>query len=354
MNSKKRRERKQMITLIVSAGVILLLMAVYFIIRNATSEGEDTDRVSPDIGESGTFSIVEENYKNVTAISYKYGDVELSLHIEDSKWVLDDDTPFPVDQDKLIDMSQAISDYGGFGRIIYNEANAEAYGTNDPTLDITVTYYKDDGSSTYARRFIVGKKNTTTGYYYFYEPGNTYIYTVNDSLLPYYKYDKADLFAGTVTPTPNLSDIKLLTVEYDKGVYKFDAETDGEPADNDEDPVKRIMNSVPKEANMQYENLEAYGVGKDEMSKYGLDAPSLRVSLTYVEYSSITTSDGNSTAQISRDRDFTILFGDRVTEGEGESAREYVYVCVEGSDVVYKVDAERYEGIYSVVTGSEE
>lgn len=351
MNSKKRRERKQMITLAVVAAGILLLVIVYFLVRNAISDGsEDTKPSLPDIGESGTFTITEENYAYVTAISYKYNGEDMKFHIEDSKWVLDEDTSFPLDQEKLVHMSQAISDFGGYGRYLYNEDNRSSYGIDDPTLDISVTYYRSSGDSTYTRHFLVGKKNAVSGYYYFYEEGDTYIYTVSDGLFKYFNYDKTGLFAATATPSPDAKDIVALSVQYDGGVYEFDAKKDGAVGDDAESPVVKIIGAVPKSPQLQYQALIAYGLDAKDLAEYGLDEPALRVEFTYNEYTSISTSNGGSSAQMAREKTFVMLFGDLVTVGEGDDAIEYVYVSAEGSGTVYRVLAERFNTIYSVVS----
>ncbi len=355
MNSKKRRERKQLITICIFAGVLVLLVIAYFAVRGFVSDGEEAGNNNPsDVGQPGTFDIIDENYQKVTALEYGYNGETLKLHIENQKWVLDDDPEYPIDQAKIVEMSQAVSDYGGFAKIVYDKSRVSAYGIDDPALDVTVTYLNDD-NTTRSRRFIIGAKNNATGYYYFYEQGDSYIYAVNDSMLKYFEFSKISLFADSQTPTPNASDIISLTVEYDGGTYEYDAERDGVIGSEDTDhPVKKIMESMPKEANLQYPDLAAYGVDEDELSKYGLDEPSLKIKLTYNERTSVSASDGNATAQLKREREFTYLFGDHFTEGEGDDAVEYVYVCEEGSKVVFKASVDRFDGIYSAASGSGE
>lgn len=356
MNSKKRRERKQMITLAVVAAVVLLLVIVYFIVRNATSDGgEETQPKLPEIGETGTFTIVDENYMNVTSLSYKYNDTELKFHIEDSKWVLDEDTSFPLDQEKLVHMSQAISDFGGYGRYVYDKDRASSYGTDDPMFDISVTYIENGGDSTHTRRFLIGKQNAVSGYYYFYEDGDKSIYTINDAIFQYFRYTKESLFAATAAPSPDAGDVIALTVEYDGGVYAYDAETDGVTDNEDSDsPVIKIMAAMPKSPQLQYGALEAYGADDEKYAEYGLADPAMRVVLKYKEYTSVSTSDGGSSAQMSKEQEFVMLFGDRFTVGEGDDAVEYVYVSEEGSGIVYRVVAEKFDAIHSAASGNEE
>ena len=237
-----------MLTLIIAAAIILALILTYFAVKALTDETEDTDPTLSDIGEVGSFTIINEDYTLLTALSYKYDGETVSLHVEDGKWVFDDDKAFPVNQETVVYMMQAISDYGGFTRYVYDESRESSYGINDPMFDITVTYFdKRESESTHTRRFLVGDKNALTGYYYFYEQGSTYIYMVNDMLFPYFAYKRADLFLGTVVPQPKVKDIVALKVEYDGGVYEYTSEDAGEET---EPTVKAIMNAIPNTSHL--------------------------------------------------------------------------------------------------------
>ena len=118
MNSYKRRERKQIITIIVTFAVVLALIVVYNVVRNINSD--TSDDMPDDKGVEGTFQIIDEDYKNVSALSHVHDWEELKFKVVDGKWTLEDDPDFPLDQTTVSYMAAAISDYGGFRRIDYD------------------------------------------------------------------------------------------------------------------------------------------------------------------------------------------------------------------------------------------
>ena len=349
MNSRKRKEIRQMITLAVTAAVIVALIIVYFVVSNAVSgDGEDTTPSQPDIGTSGTFTIIDEDYTEITALSYTYEGSRVSMHIdENGKWVLDDDEKFPVNQEIVVNMSQAISDYGGYRQIIYDPANVSAYGTDDPLYEISATYYNgDDTTETHTRRFLIGNQNTLTGYYYFYEDGDSCIYAVEDKIFPYFSYSKTSLFSSAAVPTPDPEDIISMTVEFDGGEYRYSADDET----TDIAPAKVVMENLPKQAQLRYADAADYGVSDADMAKYGLSEPSMRITLDYKEYTTVSASEGNTSAQMTKEKEFVMLFGDRFTEGEGDDAEEFVYMTDEGSGTVYKVYANRFDKLLAAVS----
>ncbi len=358
MNSKKRRERKQLITLGIVAAVILLLVVVYFVIIDVTSgDGDETEPPLSDLGDIGAFQIIDEDFTKITSIKYTHNGETVSLAIKDGSWTVDGDPDFPLDSEKVIEMSEALSDYGGRGRYIYDESRASSYGTDDPLYDITTVYCDDNtGVTTHTRHFLIGNKNSATGNYYFYEPGSEYIYSVTDAIFQYIDYTLGDLLAPVEVPTPELEDVLSLKVTRGSdALFSYDASADTDvDLDADDSPVKRIMNAIPKKAYLSYEELIAYGVdadGEKRPEDYGLGEDAVRVELKYTEYTSVSSSDGGSSGQISREREFVILFGDTFTEGEGDDAVSYVYVTVEGSGVVYRATADDINEINDAVGG---
>lgn len=358
MNSRKRKERKQIITLGICALAILLLIVVYSAVKNADrDESEESDTL--ELMDIGTFTIIDENYSLITALSYTYNGATLSFRIEDGKWVLDGEEDYPLDQEKLVYMSQAISDYGGYRRLTYKEGNDASYGFDDPLYDITATYYESSGDETYSRRYLIGDQNSLTGYYYFREVDSDYIYMVNDALFSYFAYSKNQLFESVSTPSPELSDIKSLKVitpekETDVEIPEAEAEAD-EDGNIVYSSAERIMNVIHQKIKLNYSNNVDYGVGEAKMAEYGLDSSAMKIVIDYTYYREVSTEEGTSSAKVAYDAEFTLLLGARATvssvDSEGnETEREIVYVAVEGSDTVYSMSAEDYDEILDALS----
>ena len=356
MNSKKRKEQKQIITLVIAFFAVLALVVVFFVVKNAVSDGDVGDTtgfydVYDILGQQGTFTLINEDFKLITALEYTYGGETVKAHIEGGYWTMTDDDDFPVDQEKFVMMSQAISDYGGFRQIVYREESREQYGIDEPLYDITATYLNSsdsDPADTHTVHVLVGKQNSITGYYYFYIPGSSYIYMVNDALFEYFSYKRAELFDNPATPAPTPGDVIALDIVTGDGEYHYDKEADTEEADSER--VGKTLESLPRSGALSYDNVEAYGVGEGELSSYGLDSPAATVSMKYYEYTTVPTADGGSSARMPKETEYFLLFGSRVAADGGAG---YVYVTVKDSGIVYKISSIYIDGIMDVVTNAQ-
>ncbi|MCD7776688.1 MAG: DUF4340 domain-containing protein [Firmicutes bacterium] len=374
MNSKKRKEMQQIRTIIISAVVVLLLIVVYFVVAGLSSEDDGTDTTDTEDGEDGTFTIIDEDYTEMTSLEYTYLGETVSMHIssDGATWVLDDDEAFPLDQEIVYYMAAAISDYGGYRRLEYVEDNYSVYGFDDPTYEITATYTDDDGCVS-TNHCYVGAANSLTGYYYFWIEGDTYVYMVGDALFDYYSYTLISLFEAEDVPTPDVDDIVSLTIEYDGTAYEVDLEEEeeetteetessdetssDEDAEEEELPVNTIMSGLQYDVLLNYSNNIAYGVDEEGISEYGLDDPTATLTLVYKEYVDVDTDDGVSSAQIEQELTFILYFGDTfaVTEestddtSSDEDTTEYIYIAVDGDDCVYRM---LYEDFVTMLTAA--
>ena len=356
MNSKKRKEKRQIITLAIVFASVIALAAVYFAVRGAvggeqaeTSEGGDLSGLSG--WQDGTYTAISEDYKLMTKLSYTYDGETLSLYTSGEDWKLEGDEKFPVDTEKIIMMSQAISDFGGFRRIRYDSANKSAYGFDAPQLTVTATYLNSSASTdetdSHTVTSYVGKRNDVTGYYYFMTEGSSYAYMVSDALFEYFAYKKDGIFRNTSTPTPNASDINALSAESASGVYEYDAETDGKLEGGSDHPALKISSALPRGAMFSLDTAVEYGADAAGLARYGLDDPAVNVAMTYTEYVEAPTSDGGSTARLPRYVSFELSFGDTFEE----DGVEYVYVTSGDSGIVYKTPASALHEIEDIISG---
>ncbi len=356
MNSKKRKERKQIITLLVCVAVIILLVVVYAMVKNGFDGPADTDTgLGVENMDVGTFTIIDETYSLMTKLSYTYDNNTISLEVAENKWILSENPDFPLDLEKVLLMTQAISDYGGYRRIAYDESKMASYGFDTPLYDITATYVESDDGEPYSRRYYIGDKNELTGYYYFYEDGSNYIYMVTDALFRYFSYSETDLFFEDTIPAPELSDITAMTATL-AGQEPVALEVPETAAKENEDgvieytPLELIMNTLMFKVDLEYKNHVAFAVRGEKLAEYGLDSPALTLKLDYTKYVSVSTEDGSTGAQISLDDTVTVMFGNtaNVTETDKngvEVENTIVYIMLEGSETVYAVDADYYTEI---------
>ncbi len=360
MNSKKRKERKQMITLAIAAAVILLLVVIYAVITNETGDGNEEETKDLELMDIGTFTVIDENYAYMTKLSYTHYGQTVDLEVKNGEWVLSGDESFPLDMQKVVYMTQAISDYGGYRRIEYKESSFETYGFDDPEFEFNVTYYKENGEETYTRKYYFGDKNELTGYYYFYEEGADYVYMVNNALFSYFNYTKADLFMSAAVPCPKLEDIESVKVSFDGEeaaalTVPQSAATENEDGTINYSAVEVILDTFNLDIKLKYDTCVKYAVSDDDLKDYGLDIPALKIAMDFTSYESVSTEEGTSGAQIARDDSFTILFGDTFTEKADDTEDvdevEYVYITVPETGIVYKLRTSHYADIVAAIKG---
>ena len=391
MNSYKRRERKQIITIIVTFAVVLALIVVYNVVRNINSD--NSDDMPDDKGVEGTFQIIDEDYKNVSALSYVHDWEELKFKVVDGKWTLEDDPDFPLDQTTVSYMAAAISDYGGFRRIDYDPEKYSDYGFDEPTYKISVTYYDKAKDSFRTRSYVIGLKNPVTGYYYFYEDGDKYLYSINDTLFQYFDYTKEELFISDKITGPNLKDIVDITAEYNGQTYvieprdetdEVDTTDDSDTSKDEKDPVESLMDILTRDIKLSYKTCVDYKKSEDDNAKYGFDDPTLKLTIHYKEYEKVDAESGVSEATIVKDKSCTLIFGSVVTateesntesedsssENDGtesaestestestdttENTESKIYLKFEGSNIKYQIDYSICEKILAYFTEANE
>jgi len=384
MNSYKRKERKQIITIIVTFAVVLALIVVYNVIRNMNFDdsGDSTD----DEGEAGTFQIIDEDYKNVTELSYVHDGEELKFKVVDGKWTLADDPDFPLDQTTVSYMAGAISDYGAYRKFEYDSEKFSDYGFDKPTYKISVTYYDKDKDSFRTRSYVIGSKNPVTGYYYFHEDGDKYLYSINDALFQYFDYTKEELFSADKIPDPDLKDIVDITAEYNGETYvleprdetdESDTADDSDTSKDEKDPVETLMDVLTRDIKLSYKTCVDYTKSDDNNIKYGFDNPTLKLTVNYKEYEKVEAVSGASEATIVKDKSCTLIFGSVVTPAEEtntesddssaendtaedaentenndttESTESKIYLKIDGSHITYQINYSLYEKILSYFT----
>lgn len=118
----KRQKR-----LMILSGVLLVCVAAVFIISRIDFEEEM-------VGEETV--LVELDSSEITALSWNY-DGEVSFHYTDEKWEYDNDTEMPVDQEKLSDIAEELSNITS-DKKVNDVKNLSIYGLSDPKYTLTI------------------------------------------------------------------------------------------------------------------------------------------------------------------------------------------------------------------------
>lgn len=267
---------------------------------------------------------------DIRGLSWNYGGqtVELVWDKDRAAWVNGEDYACPIDQEAVEPLVEAASGVNAL-MAIQRVTDYVQYGLETPILSLTVS------TADHSVSYEIGNQ-TLTGEYYLRVDGTDTVYTETGLLLPAFQIMLEDLLVVETGPQ-DVARMTRLSVETDVTGYEVsfrEAVADdwfGEAYDwtvrvDEEAPVPletewaealcRLVTGIEFEACVDW-NGEASAV-------YGLDRPQGTASVTYG-----TEENGTET--------FTLVFGNYKDE--------YVYVRIDGSDVVYLAEGAVLDGL---------
>ena len=176
----KRQKR-----LMILSGVLLVCVAAVFIISRIDFEEEM-------VGEETV--LVELDSSEITALSWNY-DGEVSFHYTDEKWEYDNDTEMPVDQEKLSDIAEELSNITS-DKKVNDVKNLSIYGLSDPKYTLTI----ETEEETY--EIAIGDETFSDGEVYV-STGDDYVYLTDSELIDKISYSLLDLVQEEEVPEMN-------------------------------------------------------------------------------------------------------------------------------------------------------
>ena len=158
----KNRKKALIIAIIcLAAAAVLYLLVVKLSQRSEDADSSDDSLVISSV-DSG----------QITAISYEKDGKSLSFRKEDGTWYNAEDKSFPVDQDSLTTMTNALGAVSAIRKLDSPEDLSE-YGLDSPVL--TVRYTASDDKEA---EFTVGDTNDAAGGSYLKISGDDAVYLV--------------------------------------------------------------------------------------------------------------------------------------------------------------------------------
>lgn len=311
---------------------------------------------SEDIAESGEV-VFELPVDDVTALSWEYTDdddnaVTLAFTDGDDGWTYDDDTAFPVDDEKIAELLDQFSAMQA-AFVINDVTDYDQYGLEDPlcTIDITA------GDTDY--EILVGNYSELD-YQRYISVGDGKVYLVNDDPMDYYKVTLDDLMLDDTIP--NFVDVTR--VEFSGAEdYTIERNEDGDSYRDDDvyytdagvldtDSVDSYVTYISA---LELGDYYTYKATDADLADCGLDDPELTV---YIEYPDSETDETES---------FTIAFSrsaeDKLTEwddvlaamdAESEDAEStpeptdedaVAYMRVGDSSIIYEISYDTFKSI---------
>lgn len=264
----------------------------------------------------------------VTALSFKNETTELSFTKDDS-WTYDEDSAFPVDQDKINELLEVFENFG-VSFTVEDVEDYSQYGLDDPVAAINITTDDEiyeiklgDFSKMDSQRYVsIGD-------------GNVYLVTTDP--LDEYSAELSDMLQDD--EIPSWDQVISVTFKGDSA-YTFNYEEDSE-ASYDEDDVYFISDGNEKLnldtslvesytnsiKNLSLTDYVTYNASDEDLKTYGLEEPDLTMNVTY----EMDDSEGTFVLHIARDP----------SEDEDDDV-ENAYARIGDSKIIYVLSADDY------------
>ncbi len=288
--------------------------------------------------------VLEIDPDTVTALSWEYQGESLAFH-RDGSWLWDEDSAFPVDQEKMADF---LSRFEAFAAAftIENVEDYGQYGLDKPLCtvelsagDQNVTLQLGDYSQMDSKRYVsIGDGN---------------VYLVNDDPLDDYDATIRDMIDND--ELPSFEEVSRLQFSGAADYEVLREEDSGKsPCEDDVYFTEQGGRTLPLDTSLvdgylanitllDATNYVTYNATPEELESYGLDTPELTVSADY----SAKDEDGKEqaasfTLSVSRDPEEAAK-ASAEDEEDTEDEEITAYMRVGESPIVYQIDGADYK-----------
>lgn len=317
-------------------GVLVVLCIGVFVVKRV-EEHKEQIRTTDEV-------ILSVPADSVRSLSWEYEDTSLSFRKTDA-WQWDEDSAFPVDEDKIHDLLSIFEDFGA-AFIIEDVEDFSQYGLDDPTCTIRFATDSQDYevllgafSTMDSQRYVsIGDGNV---YLVKKDPFNSYKIELKDTILQ----DKAPSF-------DKVTEIRFRGSEN----YTIDRDEESSATYCPNDLYFTTVNgkTVPLDtgnveqyyANISLTSLKnyvSYNVTGEELDAWGLAEPELTVAIDYtVTDKEENESSESFTLHVGRNQEELAAKAEAEAKDEEYSGTVTAYARVGESQIVYQITDSEY------------
>ncbi len=312
-----------------------LLSCVLVVVCIATIVLTQHESKKEEIEENGV-SILQIDTDAVTKFSWENEESKLGFHKNDSSvWLYDNDENFPVNEEKINELLEPFADFGS-SFTISNVEDFSQYGIDEPictisieTTDKAYDIKLGDFSTMDSKRYVsIGDGNV---YLVNTDPSDSFNIEIedmikNDAVLEYDSISKIT-FNGSSAYSVHYMEENTSSI-CDDDVYF----TNNLPLD-----TERVEDYLSKISGVNMENYVTYNATDEELKSYGLDAPTLTVTIDYKE-NSVDTENKKYTLNLSRNPK------ESPSDDDSDDEEEYFgYVRIGNSKIIYEISSYDYD-----------
>lgn len=211
MKTKKR-------TLVVLLVLILALGGALFWMNRSNTQAEEAASAAAE----GNIPLSSFAAGDLEKIQYTYQGETLTLDYDSSRWTLEEDPDYHLDESACNTMVTALAALNAKRQLTAQPG--EDYGLNDPAVTVTVTAAGETNT------FVFGAENTVTGDLYVQKAGDDAVYAVPGNKAACFELTKADLFGSFNPAGLTVSALEKVSITTGSGTLALTAVS--EPADS--------------------------------------------------------------------------------------------------------------------------
>ena len=319
-------------------GKLLLLLAILAVIGVGAyvaiklgEQAEERERAAAQTTEKETYAVEEIKTEDVTKISWKFKDTNLSFRKENGTWVNTADDAFPVNSSTIESQISAITSITT-GKEIQNTADKSQFGFDSPALTVTlnddIEYVFGNGTNLMQGRYLLLGGKVYIVDYKLADPmstGDSLCLTEADVLL----YDEVPEMAYVLEykadcPTEDFHvDLIYVTQDNDEHSGIFYIRDDMKRTISQDQTISLVNNIYVT----KFQHCVNYNASDEDLKAYGLDEPVMTIWLKFVNKAGETG-------------EYTLYIGNATDENG-----KYHYAKLPDSKMVYAYDGYIYDNV---------
>lgn len=273
--------------------ILLAIVAVFGVgayLLNLNAKQQEAAKTAST--EAAKTTLINATEDNAAKLSFTHDGQAIDLAKENGAWVYEPRESFALNTSKVTELFTSLKDVESVRTVENASTDTSEYGLEEPAVAITVTNI--DGTT---QKISIGDKNSVTGNYYVAVDGKPGVYTISEDLYNTFNVGLMDLLTPESYPTIEADSVT--GVEWSNGdkTTLLTHKPDGDPStyssnfkwfENGEDgktltPVNAdtVDTFLKAATGITYDSTVSDN--KDELATYGLDQPTLSVTLHYTE-----------------------------------------------------------------------
>lgn len=292
--------KKKSVKLVAAVGVLVVLSGAYVGVKTYVAK-QDAKETESEEENDETKEIVSISSDDVKSIKFIIDKKEVTFEKDGDTWIKNDESEFPVDQDKLDTLAGSFSSVTA-ERTLENVEDVSEYELDQPENTITIT--TEDGETTVIQ---VGMENDSTSQEYIelnndsstvYVVGSTTFQSFEGGL---YDFAKSGTFptvdSSTVTKVSVTGPEDAYTVEEDENNFWNVTGTTGGTEETAKADSAKATSLTSALSSMAYASFVNYNCTDEELSQYGLTKPYATITADYQEEVEKDSPDSENEAE---------------------------------------------------------